>query len=158
MGSLLLVAVLVLGGAAADPQAAAGRDQAREIAGRLVCFCGTCSNQSIRDCTCGTAAAAREDIRDRLARGESEQEILDDYVRRYGEQILIAPGRAGFNLVAWVTPFIALVLGGTALIWFLRRFSASRPAAAAGAGGGGPAGTDRLLRERIEREMREYDA
>lgn len=162
MGSFFLAAVLALGAAdGTAPGSAVDRDAVLEVAGRLVCYCGTCSNQTIRDCTCGTAASAREEIRTRLERGESPQSILDYYTDRYGEQILIAPGRTGFNLIAWVTPFVALFIGGTGLMWTLRRWSGTRSAAAAASAATrdrhAAPGSDREIMERLERELHEYD-
>lgn len=158
----LVVAILLAAGAAAPPvPAAVDREAVLEVAGKLVCYCGTCSNQSVRDCTCGTAASARDEIRTRLERGESPQAILAAFTDRYGEQVLIAPGTQGFNLVAWVTPFIALLVGAGAVVWGLRRWStapvaspAAPPAAVAASGG---VAADREALERFERELRGYD-
>ncbi|MBI4161791.1 MAG: cytochrome c-type biogenesis protein CcmH [Acidobacteria bacterium] len=144
---LLLLALGPGPGEAADPEAA-------EIAGRLVCYCGTCSNQTIRDCTCGTARSARADIQARLERGESEEAIVAFYTGRFGEQILIAPGTRGFNLVAWLTPFAALAAGGFGLVWVLRRWTAARPGPASRSARPAP---DRRLLERLEREVRALD-
>jgi cytochrome c-type biogenesis protein CcmH len=158
VGSFLLIAALALGATAGPaPGAAVDRATVREVAGRLVCYCGTCSNQSIRDCTCGTAASAREEIRTRLEQGESPQAILKYYTERYGEQILIAPDRKGFNLIAWVTPFLALFIGGGGLMWALRRLSIARPAAAEAGVNPASGPPDPQVLARIEREMREYD-
>jgi tetratricopeptide (TPR) repeat protein len=54
----------------------------------------------------------REVIRERLRRGENEQEIRAYFISKYGEWVLLSPKPEGFNLLVWVLPFLALVVGG----------------------------------------------
>ena len=128
---------------------------AAAVAGRIVCYCGTCSHQTVHDCTCGTAAGARAEIRARLEAGDSPAEVIAYYTGRYGEQILIAPTGRGFNLVAWVTPFVALFAAAAILLMVLKRWSSATRAAAAAPGA---APIDPAERARLERELRDGDA
>lgn len=56
--------------------------------------------------------------------GKSDDQIMAYFVDKYGTSVLAAPPASGFNLVAWVMPFLALGIGAIAAIYFLRRFRA----------------------------------
>ena len=124
-----------------------------------MCYCG-CSDLTVRVCTCGTADTIRQEIARRLANGETPDQVVAAFVAEHGEQIRSAPTKSGFDLVAWVTPFLALLLAASALVLVVRRWGAARtPAVAAGAppGEDGRAATDRDRKalERVRRELRE---
>lgn len=85
---------------------------------QLVCQCGCTMRVSV--CDCGTADGVRKDLAARMTAGESDDAILAAYVAKYGEQVLAAPTKRGFNWTAWITPFAALFAGG-ALLWVLVR-------------------------------------
>jgi cytochrome c-type biogenesis protein CcmH len=97
-----------------------------EAATTILCDCG-CHPQSVADCTCGRAAEMREEIRTMVAAGMTGEEVIADYVARYGEKILIAPDASGFNLLAWIGPFLLLFVGVGSLVWLVRRWSRSSP-------------------------------
>lgn len=84
----------------------------KRIQGKLVCQCG-CS-YLLSDCPhleCPSAIPMRKQIRAYLAQGMSEQEVIDAMVKQMGMVVLAAPPAKGFNLAAWVMPFVALGLG-----------------------------------------------
>jgi cytochrome c-type biogenesis protein CcmH/NrfF len=56
--------------------------------------------------------------------GYGAQEIIDAFQGVYGERVLMAPNKSGFNLVGWMAPGVAILLGGTALTVLLRRWDA----------------------------------
>lgn len=141
--------------APADAAGAPAEKAALEIEGHLMCHCG-CTDLTVRVCNCGVAAGIKDDIRDRLARGQSPAEVMAAYVARFGEQIRSAPTREGFNLLAWIMPFAAVLAAGGILVVLIRRWGA-RPAvadapAAPGAAGSGP---DRASLERVDRAVRD---
>ncbi|HXH28925.1 MAG TPA: cytochrome c-type biogenesis protein CcmH, partial [Candidatus Polarisedimenticolia bacterium] len=115
----IVAALLLLGGVAL----AADLSPQEIIETRLMCYCG-CANLNVHTCTCGTADAMRAEIADRLARGESPDQIVAVFVSRHGEQILSSPVAAGFNLMAWITPFAAILIGGALLVLIVRRWEA----------------------------------
>ena len=148
----------VAGGVALPAAGAAEPTPQQAIETRLMCYCG-CADLTVRVCTCGTADAIRAEIADRLARGETPEAVVAAFVARHGEQILSAPTKEGFNLVAWVAPFAVLIAAGGLLVLAVRRWGAAGASTAptpAGPGGAAPpGGIDRDLLQRVEREIRE---
>ena len=98
--------------------------------------CPTCQGYTLRDCPLTVCAQMREQIRARLAEGLSEQAIMEEFVDYYGPQVLNAPPREGFFLLAWWLPPIALVMGALLLALWVRgaRGPANAPAAVARSG------------------------
>jgi cytochrome c-type biogenesis protein CcmH len=56
--------------------------------------------------------------------GMSDEAIIAYFVEKYGSTVLSAPPISGFNLTAWVMPFVALAVGTLVALYFLRRFRA----------------------------------
>src|SRR5574337_1903797 len=74
--------------------------------------CPVCQNLSVADSPSEMATQMREVIHDKLKNGESPDQIRSYFVSRYGEWILLSPARRGFNWVAWLLPFVAILGGG----------------------------------------------
>lgn len=104
-GVLFLLAISVASVRAASPEAI------KEVAAELVCLCGDCARESLATCLCGFATQQREDIGSSLDGGKTAQETIDEYVSEYGQMVLASPPAEGINLLAWITPFAALVFG-----------------------------------------------
>ena len=63
----------------------------------------------------------REVIRERLALGETPQQVIDYFVARYGDWVLLSPRASGIGLLIWILPFAGLFAGlGTVLLVALR--------------------------------------
>lgn len=94
-------------------------------------------------------------IEQKLAQGQSEEEIIQFFVAQYGEQVLASPPKRGFNLVAWVLPFAAILGGGgviyIALKAWVRRGRQSQTSAIAEAEEG-----DEEYRRQLEQELEEF--
>jgi cytochrome c-type biogenesis protein CcmH len=152
--------ILCLSFACGPPTLAADLTPQQAIEEGLMCYCG-CANLTVRICTCGTAAQIRQEIASRLTQGETEEEVLAAFVSRHGEQILSAPTKERFNLLAWITPFAVILITATALIVVIRRWAATgaaiRAAVPADAPHREPGLSDEQRRalERVERELRE---
>ncbi len=89
-----------------------------DISKELVCQCGC--TMVLSNCThteCASREAMTALIEQKLAQGQSEGQIIQFFVTQYGEQVLASPPKRGFNLVAWVLPFVA-ILGGGGIIYF----------------------------------------
>jgi cytochrome c-type biogenesis protein CcmH len=61
-------------------------------------------------------------VREQLQQGKTPTEVLDYFVQRYGEWILLAPPKHGFNLIIWITPFLILPVGGMVVYLGARRW------------------------------------
>jgi len=98
--------------------------RAHDLAAELKCQ--ECQGLSVADSSAPTSVAIRADIKRRIARGESDAEIRQAYVDRYGEQILLSPEGSGLGLVVWVLPVVVLALGAAG-IWFALARSRREP-------------------------------
>jgi hypothetical protein len=152
--SLLAIAVVF-------SMAASGASARQEKLGhRLMCQCGCaqllgeCDHYGCpdRDTELGMLSAG-------IAAGDSDQQILDAFVAKYGAIVLAAPTGHGFDLVAWIAPFAVFAAALLGTILLIRRWSGvagvRSPAAAAAPANGDPTGLnpdDRERRERIRRE------
>jgi cytochrome c-type biogenesis protein CcmH len=84
--------------------------------------CVDCQGLSVADSATSTARATRADIRSRIARGESDADIRQVYVDRYGETVLLKPASDGIGVLVWALPIAALLLGAGGLWIALRRW------------------------------------
>ena len=89
-------------------------------------MCPVCPSETVDQSQVELAKQMRVIIREKLVAGESRQEILDFFVARYGESVLAAPSKSGFNLVAWVMPGVGLVVGIAVLLLALRAMRRQR--------------------------------
>lgn len=97
--------------------------RAREISVGLRCL--VCQNQSIDDSDAPLARDLRVLVRERLVAGDSDSEVRDFVVARYGEFVLLKPPLSTKTLLLWFMPLLAL-LGAGAILWTSFR---PRPAA-----------------------------
>ena len=100
----------------ADPALEA---RARAISGGLRCL--VCQNQSIDDSEAPLAKDLRILVRDRLKAGDSDQEIVDFVVARYGEFVLLKPRFVPHTLILWFATPIVLIGAVTTLFLANRR-------------------------------------
>ena len=64
------------------------------------------------------------DLGKQIDQGKSDEAIIAYFIDKYGSTVLAAPPVSGFNLTAWVMPFVALAIGTLVAIYFVRRFRA----------------------------------
>ena len=111
----VLLPVLLLAFAKALHASAPGatvEESFRRVTDKLVCQCG-CS-YPLRACPhqdCGFSIPLQQKIRASLGSGLSEQQVIEQVVSQYGLAILAAPPARGFNLTAWIMPFVGLLAG-----------------------------------------------
>jgi cytochrome c-type biogenesis protein CcmH len=113
-------------------------------------YCPVCENIPLDVCPTTACEKWRETIREKLAAGWTDQQILDYFVTQYGERVLANPSTRGFNLFLWVIPPVVLVAGAAFLWAFFRR--AARQAARAAPPAEPPAPTDKYVAE-LEKEL-----
>lgn len=161
--ALVLVAAAALAmppGARANESAAGSKsDPARAITSQLICPCSC--GEVLSGCTCETGISLKGYVGNELKAGKDRKAIEASLVAKYGEVILGAPKAKGFNLVVWVAPFVATLLGfGIATMILTRwvRRKSTLALAPAGGASAAPADSDPALAERrarAEAELRE---
>ncbi len=152
VAAVALSLALLLPGA---PRAhAEGPMNQREIEEGLTCQCGC--GLTVASCNhleCGFAVPVRKEIAEALARGETGERILEGYKQEYGEKVLSSPAAEGFNALAWIAPYAAIVVAGVLMFAFFRRRAGRAGAPAPASPVGNPPPDD----ERIARLQREVE-
>ncbi len=97
---------------------------------QLMCMCSC--NQVLLECNhvgCPLSDGMRAELAADIERGDSNSLILQAFVQKYGPTVLIAPTNTGFNRVAWIMPYLVLILG-LGVVYFVVRAWRKRPAPA----------------------------
>jgi cytochrome c-type biogenesis protein CcmH len=85
-------------------------DVQSEVEEALICQCGC--GIVLKHCpheNCGFAIPARQDIAELIKEGKKRDEIIEIFVKQYGQKALAAPKKEGFNLLGYILPFLALI-------------------------------------------------
>ncbi len=94
--------------------------RARDLSALLRCL--VCQNQSIDDSDALLARDLRVLVRTRLVSGDSNNEVMDYIVSRYGEFVLLQPRFGLHTLLLWILPFVIIIIGfSSAFIMFRNR-------------------------------------
>lgn len=99
----------------------------QEVEEALTCQCSC--GLTVHSCNhlqCSFAIPRKQEIAIAIAEGKGKEEILTAYMTQFGEKVLSAPTTTGFNLAAWITPFLALLLGGVVVGLISLRWSRQR--------------------------------
>jgi cytochrome c-type biogenesis protein CcmH len=147
---LLAVALLALP-ARAVAQGPEDAPTVSDVAQEL--YCPLCAGLTVDVCELEVCDDMRAVIAERLAAGESPEQIQAYFVEQYGQKVVGKPATTGFDLTAWVVPFVALAGAGALTVGWLRR----RPAVA---GAGSPGKQATLTDEyaaRLERELKRLE-
>ena len=89
-----------------------------DVASQLKCL--VCQGESVADSPATLSLQMRGVIRQQLQSGKSEQEVIQYFVSRYGDRILLSPPWQGLTLLVWLVP-IALMVGGILLLFVVLR-------------------------------------
>jgi cytochrome c-type biogenesis protein CcmH len=128
---------------AADPPSAA------ELESELVCpVCETTLDQS----NAPVAERMKLYIRERIAAGDTEEEIKDALVAEFGPGVLASTGGGGLGVLAWLVPLVALVAGAIVLAVLVRGWSRRRSSSA------DATSIDPELDRRLDEELARFDA
>lgn len=93
--------------------------------------CLVCQNQSIADSNAPLARDLRDVVRERVAAGDSDRQVLDYLVARYGDWVLLAPPFKQSTLALWLGPLLLLLVSGVAVrLWLMRQRRRADPASA----------------------------
>jgi cytochrome c-type biogenesis protein CcmH len=112
----------------------------RQLEERLRCL--VCQNQSLADSNAELAGDLRKQVRDQVAAGRSDEEIVSFLVQRYGDFVLYEPPFKASTALLWIGPFVLLLGAGLVLVLTLRRRRDAPEEAALGA-------DDRRVVERV---------
>jgi len=127
---------------------------------KLRCTCGcnldvyTCRTT---DFTCTTSPAMHREVVALIEQGMTGQEIIDTFVEQYGELVLMAPKKEGFNIVGYVVPGIAITAVGALMLWILSRRGKIVAAEPAGVGDGAYEGMSEEDAARLEAELADLE-
>jgi cytochrome c-type biogenesis protein CcmH len=125
-------------------------ERAKRLGGRMMCVCGC--NQILTACNhvgCTTSHTMLKELDDRIARGDSDDVILQSFVQEYGQTVLVDPPKRGFTGLVWLVPIVAPVLA-LYLVWELVRRWRQRAVLA-------PAGGPKIPSDLLDRARREAD-
>jgi cytochrome c-type biogenesis protein CcmH len=126
----MILAALALLAPSMLAQESASSGRAKALSLRVKCMCGGC-NDPAGACyhsggtfsgPCEAALAMIKEINQRIARGESDDAILKDFVGEYGPTVLVEPPKSGFNLTAWVMPVVVPLVAFFAVWEVLRQW------------------------------------
>jgi cytochrome c-type biogenesis protein CcmH len=135
------------------PAGAQQTDRAKQIGGKLVCGVGTsmCKcRQILTQCNhvgCMNSSAMLKTLDQKVAKGDSEEAILQAFILEYGREVLAEPPKSGFSMVAWTLPTVYLVFGALLVIFVISRWRKRSATEHAGAG----AGANQVSPELLER-------
>jgi cytochrome c-type biogenesis protein CcmH len=119
-------------------------DKVRDVSSGLRCV--VCQNLSVADSPSDLAKEMRNLVRELIQQGKTPEEIRAYFVSRYGEFVLLAPPKRGFNLLLWGLPFLAIAAGACGVYFVAKRWTAQR--------GSEPA-VDPEYAERVRRDLQE---
>ncbi|MBZ5694805.1 MAG: cytochrome c-type biogenesis protein CcmH [Acidobacteriia bacterium] len=147
--------LLVLAPAFVPTMQAQQTQRAKTLGAKMMCVCGC--NQILTACNhvgCQYSHAMLKELDDRVARGDSDNLILQSFIQEYGPTVLMEPPAKGFTWLVWIMPIVAPILAFF-LIWqVVRRWRRRAVLAPAG----GPALSPELLdraRRQAEKEIDE---
>lgn len=99
--------------------------RARDLSAGLRCM--VCQNESIDESHAPLARDLRVLVRERIAAGDTDEQVIDFLVSRYGNFVLLKPPLETSTILLWVTPFAVLILGGIGAFVAINRRKAARP-------------------------------
>ena len=119
--AMAVVALTVLLVGALDQAGARTEEERVQSISRTI-QCPACSGQSVAGSNASSAQAIRAEIADRVAEGQTDDEIRAYFASRYGDQILLTPPSSGAGAVVWVAPVVALAVASLGLALAFKRW------------------------------------
>jgi len=158
----VLLSALLIALAMGSTAYAGVKDPAHEITSQIICPCSC--GEVLSGCTCETGKSMQATVENGIRAGKDKKAIVNALVAQYGEVIRGAPKPEGFNLIVWIAPFAATLLGFLIAFLVLKRLVRRRTQALAVPGPSRtltfPSGRAleadlQSLRDRAEAELRE---
>lgn len=90
--------------------------------------CAVCQNQPISESNADLARDMRNIVREQIQAGKSREEILNYFVERYGDYVLLNPPKRGMGMIVWLAPIaLLLVVGATGFVFLRNRLKPALP-------------------------------
>lgn len=123
-------AEMIVGPPQGQPLSGEALEKRTKEVGSLV-RCPVCQGLSVYDSPAQMAVNMKEQVRELLAKGYTEEQILTYFEKSYGEFVLLQPKMTGANWIVWLAPLALLIVGGFVIRGFLKkRSNGDEPAAA----------------------------
>ena len=140
-------------------------DRAKQVGTKIKCMCRGC-DMPASTCShpggafsgmCDTAKAMLKEVDQHIAKGETDEQILQAFVQEYGTQVYTEPPKSGFSLVAWALPSIYLFVGSGVVIFVIARWRKRSVEQDAPAGGAPGISSELLERARAQASRETQD-
>lgn len=145
--------LLVFGAALSAQERAVTMDEVYAVAEKM--YCPICENEPLDDCRAATCVQWREEIRQQLAAGRTEDEIIADFVDRFGQHVVGIPQDQGLRLLSLLTPVILTLLVAAAGVTVFLRWNRSDTPTAEQINSAAPDTND--YRQQLERDLTEHE-
>ena len=141
-------------------------DRARQMGMKINCMCRGC-NMAAGICShpggafsgpCETAKAMLKEVDQHIAKGETDEQILQAFVQEYGTQVYAEPPKSGFSLVAWILPSVYLFVGAGVVVFVIARWRKRSEPLTPSSAASGPGISPELLeraRAKVSRETQD---
>jgi cytochrome c-type biogenesis protein CcmH len=150
LGLIVLAALPVMAQEATQPITF---DTINKIAREL--YCPVCPNETLEACQTQACAQWRAEIANQIAQGQTEQQIIDSFVRRYGDRVLGTPQDPTLRALSLYTPFLIAALALLIGIYTFMRWRRRPSFESASAGGTTPTPPSDDYRNQLERDLKE---
>jgi cytochrome c-type biogenesis protein CcmH len=114
-----LLLLLLLASAPSLPENRETESRIRSLEEKLRCL--VCQNQTLADSNAELAGDLRRQVREQVAAGRSDEQVVDYLVQRYGDFVLYDPPLKASTLLLWIGPFVLLAAAALVLVATLRR-------------------------------------
>ncbi len=128
------------------------QDDVNRVARQM--YCPVCENEPLDVCRTAACQQWRAQIGEMLAQGQSDQQIKDYFVARYGVRVLAQPPAQGVSLLLYVLPIVGLIVGVVLVVWLLRRLRARGAEATVTAEAPKSSGDE--YTDRVERDLKNF--
>jgi cytochrome c-type biogenesis protein CcmH len=121
---VVVVGAAIVVGAGSPPRTGVSDDRLYAIGARLKCL--QCVGESVSASQAPLAVQFREEIRTQMRKGDTDDEILNFFADRYGQEVLLTPPSSGLGGLIWVLP-VLVVAGAVLMLYFaFRRWRGER--------------------------------
>lgn len=122
MGLVVVAAVVVAG--SPTPKEGVSQERLFALSSRLKCL--QCVGESVAASQAPLAVKFRDEIDTQMRRGRTDDEILNFFAQRYGQEVLLTPPSSGLGALVWIVPVVVVAAAALGLWSLFRRWGAER--------------------------------